>query len=67
MLNKHDILFNVQIVQSLSFHISERCDEVVVYADVKINQARKQRPPDTETVVYGQIKMAVNPDVAGSP
>ncbi|XP_024252623.1 hepatocyte cell adhesion molecule-like [Oncorhynchus tshawytscha] len=53
--------------QRSRFDNSERCDEVVVYADVKINQARKQRPPDTETVVYGQIKMAVNPDVAGSP
>ncbi|XP_035628732.1 hepatocyte cell adhesion molecule-like [Oncorhynchus keta] len=53
--------------QRSRFENSERCDEVVVYADVKINQARKQRPPDTETVVYGQIKMAVNPDEAGSP
>ncbi|XP_064827254.1 uncharacterized protein LOC135543860 isoform X2 [Oncorhynchus masou masou] len=53
--------------QRSRFDHSERCDEVVVYADVKINQARKQRPPDTETVVYGQIKMAVHPDVAGSP
>ncbi|XP_064860650.1 SLAM family member 7-like [Oncorhynchus nerka] len=53
--------------QRSRFDHSERCDEVAVYADVKINQARKQRPPDTETVVYGQIKMAVNPDVAGSP
>lgn len=71
MLNKHDILFNVQIVQQLSFHFSEGVDKVVVYAAVKIgkkrNQARKQRPPATEMVEYGQIKMVVNPDEAGSP
>ncbi|KAM9436943.1 uncharacterized protein ACWYII_015041 [Salvelinus alpinus] len=57
--------------QRSRFDTSESVDEVVVYADVKIgkkrNQARKQRPPDTETVEYGQIKMAVNPGVAGCP
>ncbi|XP_045075205.1 uncharacterized protein LOC123488356 isoform X2 [Coregonus clupeaformis] len=53
------------------FDTSENGDEGVVYADVKIgkkrNPARKQRPPATEMVEYGQIKMAVNPDVAASP
>ncbi|KAM9437268.1 T-cell surface antigen CD2-like isoform 2-T2 [Salvelinus alpinus] len=57
--------------QRSRFDTSESVDEVVVYADVKIglqrNQARKQRPPATETVEYGQIKMAVNPGVAGCP
>lgn len=71
MLNTHDILINVQIVLQLFFHFSERVDEVFVYTAVKTgkqrNQARKQRPQATEMVEYGQIKMAVNPDVAGSP
>eukprot|EP00063_Salmo_salar_P010216 XP_013985051.1 PREDICTED: uncharacterized protein LOC106563742 [Salmo salar] len=57
--------------QRSRFDNSEGVDKVVVYAAVKIgkkrNQARKQRPPATEMVEYGQIKMAVNPDVAGSP
>ncbi|XP_045573608.1 hepatocyte cell adhesion molecule [Salmo salar] len=42
-------------------------DEDVVYADVKIDKQRKQRTPATDMVEYGQINMAGNPDVAGSP
>ncbi|XP_029626020.1 uncharacterized protein LOC115204510 isoform X3 [Salmo trutta] len=57
--------------QRSRFDTSERVDEVFVYADVKIgkqrNKARKQRPPATETVENGQIKMAVNPEAAGCP
>ncbi|CAB1315893.1 unnamed protein product [Coregonus sp. 'balchen'] len=41
--------------------------EDLVYADVTINKQRKQKPPATEMVEYGQIEMAGNPDVAGSP
>lgn len=62
---------HVQIVQQLSssFHVSVSIneDEDVVYADVKIDKQRKQRTPATDMVEYGQINMAGNPDVAGSP
>ncbi|XP_045070055.1 hepatocyte cell adhesion molecule-like [Coregonus clupeaformis] len=53
------------------FDTSENGYEGVVYTVVKKgkqrNPARKQRPPATEMVEYGQIKMAVNPDVTASP